>query len=82
MSSVEIKIKKGDITTVEVDAIVNPANSYGYMGGGVAGSLKEKGGDEIEQEACESAPIPIGSCVVTTGGSLKTKKITIFFVFC
>ncbi|MEA2036527.1 MAG: O-acetyl-ADP-ribose deacetylase, partial [Nanoarchaeota archaeon] len=35
----KITIIEGDITALEVDAIVNAANSYGYMGGGVAGAI-------------------------------------------
>ena len=75
MSSLQITIKQGDITEERVDAIVNPANSYGYMGGGVAGALKEKGGIEIEQEACSHAPIPVGSAVVTKGGLLTAEHV-------
>ena len=32
----EVKVKIGDLTQMEVDAIVNPANSKGSMGGGLA----------------------------------------------
>lgn len=71
----KITIIQGDITTVEVDAIVNAANSYGYMGGGVAGAIKKVGGEEIETEAVSKAPIPIGSAVITTGGRLKCRYV-------
>ena len=60
----------GDITTIPCDAVVNPANSLGYMGGGVAGALKRIGGVEIEQEALRHAPIAIGAAVATTAGKL------------
>lgn len=43
----DITILKGDITTLEVDAIVNAANSYGYMGEGLLEPLKEKGGKRL-----------------------------------
>ena len=36
----KIEVKKGSILSVDVDAIVNAANSLGYMGGGVAGVIK------------------------------------------
>jgi O-acetyl-ADP-ribose deacetylase (regulator of RNase III) len=65
-----IIIEKGDITKLSCDAIVNPANSYGYMGGGVAGAIKRVGGIEIEKEAIAKAPISIGKAVATTAGSL------------
>jgi O-acetyl-ADP-ribose deacetylase (regulator of RNase III) len=71
----KITIVEGDITCLNVDAIVNAANSYGYMGGGVAGAIKRKGGEEIEIEAVSQAPIPIGAAVITSGGSLGCKVI-------
>ena len=66
---------QGDITGLCVDGIVNPANSYGYMGGGVAAALKEAGGEEIELEAISHAPIPIGHAILTTAGTLKASYI-------
>ena len=70
-----IIIKQGDLTEVPCDALVNPANSLGYMGGGVAGALKRRGGSEIEQEALRKAPIKIGSAIATTGGSLSCRYV-------
>ena len=65
-----IIVKKGDLTRISCDAIVNPANSFGYMGGGVAGAIKQVGGVEIENEAITKAPIPVGTAVFTVAGSL------------
>ncbi|OYT39094.1 MAG: O-acetyl-ADP-ribose deacetylase [Desulfurococcales archaeon ex4484_58] len=65
----------GDITSIDVDAIVNPANSYMLMGGGLAGVLKRRGGKSIEDEARKYAPVPVGEAVVTSAGSLKAKYI-------
>lgn len=70
-----ITVQKGDITKVKCDAIVNPANSYGYMGGGVAGAIKRIGGVEIEKEAIRQAPIEIGKAVITTSGTLPCKFV-------
>jgi O-acetyl-ADP-ribose deacetylase (regulator of RNase III) len=70
-----IDIKKGDITQEECDAIVNPANSLGLMGGGVALAIKIKGGKEIEKEAMEKAPIPVGKAIFTQAGKLKCKYV-------
>ncbi|MFQ5824928.1 MAG: macro domain-containing protein [bacterium] len=67
----EIQFLVGDLTKLEVEAIVNPANSEGEMGGGVAGAIKKAGGKIIEEEAMEQAPIPIGKAVITTSGKLK-----------
>jgi O-acetyl-ADP-ribose deacetylase (regulator of RNase III) len=70
-----IIIEKGDLTRTICDAIVNPGNSYGYMGGGVAGAIKRIGGSEIENEAISKAPIPVGNAVATTSGSLPCKYV-------
>ncbi len=67
----EVQFLVGDITKLEVDAIVNPANSEGEMGGGIAAAIKKSGGKKIEEEAMELAPIPLGNAVVTSAGKLK-----------
>ena len=71
----EIVIIEGNLLQVEADIIVNPANSLGYMGGGVAGVIKRVGGSIIEEEAVIKAPIPIGSAIITTAGSLPFKGV-------
>ncbi|MDD5084702.1 MAG: macro domain-containing protein [Candidatus Omnitrophica bacterium] len=71
----EIIVQKGDLTALAVDAIVNPANSHGWMGGGVAGAIKRRGGIEIEEEAVRQAPISIGEAVVTRAGSLPSGAV-------
>ena len=71
----KITVHKTDITTLEVDAIVNAANSHGWLGGGVAGAIKRQGGQEIEDEAVANAPTPIGKALVTTSGKLPCKAV-------
>ena len=71
----KIEVLLGSLLDVKVDAIVNPANSYGFMGGGVAGVIKRAGGEEIEKEAVKKAPIPVGSALLTTAGKLPFKGI-------
>lgn len=71
----EIEVIKGDITEMETDAIVNAANNRLWMGGGVAGAIKRKGGKIIEEEAVKQGPIQIGEAVVTTAGSLKARYV-------
>ena len=66
---------KGDITELEVDAIVNAANSNLWMGSGVAGAIKKKGGSGIEKEATEQGPIRPGQAVITSAGSLPAKYV-------
>jgi len=70
-----IFVKKGDLTQIVCDAIVNPANSYGYMGGGVAGAIKRVGGREIEDEAVAKSPINVGDAIVTTAGKLSCRYV-------
>ena len=48
-----LEISRGDITTEEVDAIVNAANAYLQHGGGVAGAIVRKGGLIIQKESEE-----------------------------
>lgn len=71
----EIKVVKGDITDLSVDAIVNAANNKLVMGGGVAGAIRKKGGKVIEDEAVKKGPIDIGGAVATGAGSLKARYV-------
>ena len=71
----EIEIQKGDITKVKADAIVNPANTFGWMGAGAAGAIKKAGGEEIEKEVVAKAPLELGRAVKTSAGKLPHKAI-------
>ncbi len=71
----DIVIERGDITDWEVDAIVNAANSHLWMGAGVAGAIKKKGGIIIEEEAVQQGPIEVGEAVVTTAGNLAATYV-------
>lgn len=73
--NVKVTVTVGDITQQPTDAVVNPANSLLIMGGGVAGAIKRAGGQEIENEARQHAPIPVGKAIVTTAGKLKAKYV-------
>jgi len=70
-----IKLKKGDITESETDAIVNAANSSLILGGGVAGAIRKKGGPTIQAECDKLGGTPVGTAVITTGGNLKAKHV-------
>jgi O-acetyl-ADP-ribose deacetylase len=72
MGETILEVVQGDITECTVDAVVNAANNYLWMGAGVAGAIKRKGGQVIEDEAVRQGPIPIGEAIVTSAGSLKT----------
>ena len=70
-----VDVQVGDITEMEVDAIVNAANNHLWMGAGVAGAILRKGGARIQTEAVAQGPIQIGDAVVTTGGDLKARHV-------
>ena len=71
----KIEVYQGDITQLELDALVNAANNRLWMGSGVAGALKRSGGKEIEAEAVKKGPIPIGEAVATGAGKLKARYV-------
>lgn len=71
----KIKIVQGDITEMEVDAIVNAANNELILGAGVAGAIRTKGGPRIQEECNKIGTIPIGEAAVTTAGRLKAQYV-------
>ena len=71
----EISVVSGDIADQSTDAVVNAANNHLWMGAGVAGAIKRKGGLIIEQEAMAKGPIEIGTAVSTSAGSLKARRV-------
>jgi len=75
VANTKIKLFQGDITTLRVDAIVNAANDRFWMGGGVAGAIKRKGGTVIEDEAVAQGPKPVGEVVVTGAGNLPSRYV-------
>ncbi len=75
VGDVIIKTYIGDITELAVDVIANAANSDLWMGSGVAGAIKSKGGQQIEDEALSMGPIRPGEAVMTTAGALPSKYV-------
>jgi O-acetyl-ADP-ribose deacetylase (regulator of RNase III) len=71
----QIELWNGDICDLEVDAIVNAANTTLWMATGVGGALKRAGGDAIEFAAVRQAPAPLGSAVVTPAGTLAARFV-------
>jgi len=70
-----VELIEGDITGLEVDAIVNPANVQLVLGGGVAGAIARKGGESIQTQCNEIGGAEVGGAVITTGGNLKAKYV-------
>lgn len=71
----QIEVVEGDISAQDTDAVVNAANNHFWMGSGVAGALKRRGGVEIEREAMAQGPVEPGDCVVTSGGRLPARYV-------
>ena len=70
-----IEITEGDITLLECDAIINPANDRLILGGGVAGAIAQRGGPSIQRECDMIGGTFVGGAVITGGGSLKAKHV-------
>jgi O-acetyl-ADP-ribose deacetylase (regulator of RNase III) len=70
-----IEVLDVDITTLEVDAIANAANTQLRHGGGVAGAISRAGGPSIQAESDRKAPIALGDVVETGGGDLPARWV-------
>lgn len=70
-----IKIFKGNITTLAVDAIVNAANPSLGGGGGVDGAIHAAAGPALKKAAVKLAPCPAGDARITPGFSLPAKFV-------
>jgi O-acetyl-ADP-ribose deacetylase len=70
-----IVLLKGNIVTLEQDAIVNAANSGLVMGGGVAGAIRRAGGETIHAECDRIGGTPVGTAVITGGGRLPATHV-------
>lgn len=70
-----ISFLQGDLTDMDVDAIVNAANNDLQLGGGVAGAIRRKGGEEIQRDCSKVGPIPVGGAAITTAGRLKARHV-------
>jgi len=70
-----IEILQGDLTEIDADAIVNAANNELQLGGGVAGTIRRKGGSAIQTECDAIGSIPLGGAAITSGGKLKARYV-------
>jgi O-acetyl-ADP-ribose deacetylase len=70
-----IEIRQGDITDMDMDAIVNAANNDLQLGGGLAGAIRRKGGPRIQAECDEIGTIPVGGAAINSGRNLKARYV-------
>ena len=70
-----LEIIGGDITQLEVDAVVNAANSALSGGGGVDGAINRAAGPELVKASRTLGPISAGEAVITEGFSLPAKYV-------
>ena len=75
----KIKLVQGDITKLQVDAIVNAANSSLLGGGGVDGAIHRAGGKAILEECIQirnkQGGCQVGEAVITTAGNMPAKYV-------
>lgn len=78
-SGARFQLVQGDITAEEVEAIANAANSHLKHGGGVAGAILRKGGDQIQVESDawveRHGPVSHESPAYTSGGNLAFQYV-------
>ena len=72
---VQIEVALMDITFARVDAIVNAANEGLQLGSGVAGAIRRRGGQTIQEECDRIGHCAVGSAVVTRGGNLPARWV-------
>src|SRR4051812_21035720 len=70
-----IQVVRGDITTLDVDAIVNAANPALAGGGGVDGAIHRAAGPELVRASMALAPCTPGDAVITPGFRLRARYV-------
>jgi O-acetyl-ADP-ribose deacetylase len=75
VGNTEFEVIQSDITMIDVEAIVNPANTFLIHNGGLAAAIVKRGGRIIQEESKKIGNVPTGSAVITTGGNLKAKHV-------
>ncbi len=70
-----IEVMRADITTLDLDAIVNAANEALAPGGGVCGAIHRAAGPELAEACRKLAPCPTGEARATPGFRLTAKWV-------
>lgn len=71
----KIKVWRGDITTLKVDAIVNAANSSLLGGGGVDGAIHRAAGPQLRTYCAGLGGCPTGEARITPGFALPARHV-------
>ena len=74
-ASARIEIVRADITTLEVDAIVNATNRHLIPGGGVDGAINKAAGPDLAKAMAAIGRCPTGDAVITPAFQLKAKHV-------
>jgi O-acetyl-ADP-ribose deacetylase (regulator of RNase III) len=75
LGATRFELVEGDITELDVEAIVNAANEQLQLGTGVAGAIRVKGGPTIQEECDRIGGTPVGTAVMTAAGNLKARHV-------
>ncbi len=75
MNGTHLELLEGDITELDVEALVNAANEELKLGTGVAGAIREKGGPSLQKECNRIGGTPVGTAVITGAGDLAAKHV-------
>lgn len=75
LNGTQLELVEADITELDVDAIVNPANEDLKLGSGVAGAIRKKGGESIQKECDRIGGTPVGTAVITGAGELPQRHV-------
>ena len=70
-----LRLIDNNIIMLDVEAIVNAANKFLVLGGGVAGAIDSFGGPTIQEECDAIGPIDVGEAAITGAGELKAQYV-------
>ena len=70
-----IRLQKGDLTALLVDAVVFYARQDLQLGAGFGSAIQSRGGDAVKQELAKIGAVEMGGAVITGAGKMKARHI-------